>query len=180
MIIIFANVLHSQNSRKLIANILRRTVITEPECEATNFDTKVTKCLCIYISCYHGKRGISLWVIRYIPQFELAVTHLGINHYCSLSLLLTITPYTQYKLGLVWELFGWDGIYISWYHSQVSCTTLESGITTTYILNCLLGGRTWFSLLLEGFEHVRLAIVQGRLRKRLAKKTVNTATAGKS
>ena len=41
--------------------------------------------ICAYISCYHGKRGISLWVIRYIPQFELAVRHLGLNHYCSLS-----------------------------------------------------------------------------------------------
>ena len=39
------------------------------------------------ISRYHGKCGISLWVIRYIPQFELAVRHLGINHYCSLSLM---------------------------------------------------------------------------------------------
>ena len=59
------------------------------------------------ISRYHGKRGISLLVIRYMPQFKLAVRHLGINHHCSLS------PYMQYKLGLVCELFGWDGIYIS-------------------------------------------------------------------
>ena len=41
-------------------------------------------CVHIYISRYHGKRGISLWVIRYIPQFELAVRYLRINHYCSL------------------------------------------------------------------------------------------------
>ena len=34
----------------------------------------------INISCSHGKCGISLWVIGYIPQFELAVKHLGINH----------------------------------------------------------------------------------------------------
>ena len=38
-----------------------------------------------YISRYNVKRGISQWDIRYIPQFELAVRHLGINHYCSLS-----------------------------------------------------------------------------------------------
>ena len=34
----------------------------------------------VYISRYHGKCGISLWVISYIPWFELAVKHLGINH----------------------------------------------------------------------------------------------------
>ena len=33
-----------------------------------------------HISRYHGKCGISLWVIGYIPQFELTVKHLGINH----------------------------------------------------------------------------------------------------
>ena len=37
-------------------------------------------CIDKYISHYHGKCGISLWVIGYIPQFELAVKHLGINH----------------------------------------------------------------------------------------------------
>ena len=36
--------------------------------------------LMIYIYHYHGKCGISLWVIGYIPGFELAVKHLGINH----------------------------------------------------------------------------------------------------
>ena len=41
----------------------------------------------VYIYRYRGKCGISLWIIRYIPQFELAVRHLGINHYCSLSLM---------------------------------------------------------------------------------------------
>ena len=41
----------------------------------------------IHISRYHGKREISLWVICYIPQFELAVRHLEISHYCSLSLM---------------------------------------------------------------------------------------------
>ena len=67
----------------------------------------------IYISCYYGKCGISLWVIRYIPLFELAVRHLGINWLinCSLSHLI----YRQDKLELVREVFGWDGIYISWY-----------------------------------------------------------------
>ena len=34
----------------------------------------------LYISRYHGKCGISLWVIGYIPRFELAVKHLEINH----------------------------------------------------------------------------------------------------
>ena len=35
-----------------------------------------------YISRYHGKcaNAISLWVISYVPQFELAVKHFGINH----------------------------------------------------------------------------------------------------
>ena len=33
-----------------------------------------------YISRYHGKCGISLWVIGYLPRFELAVKHLGTNH----------------------------------------------------------------------------------------------------
>ena len=32
------------------------------------------------ISRYHGKCGISVWVIGYIPRFGLAVKHLGINH----------------------------------------------------------------------------------------------------
>ena len=58
----------------------------------------------IYISRYHGKRGISLWVIRYIPQFELAVRHLGINRYCSLSHLTRRINWAS--LGTVW--FGRD------------------------------------------------------------------------
>ena len=47
---------------------------------------------CVYISSYHGKRGISLWVIRYIQQFELAVGLITIAHYHSRAVTSAVYP----------------------------------------------------------------------------------------
>ena len=87
-------------------DIERNYLINRSICTTASFKTKAliiatlkrvhhSGYVSVNISCYHGKRGISLWVICYIPQFELAVRRFGINHYCSLSHL------TQDKLGLV-------------------------------------------------------------------------------
>ena len=79
----------------------------------------------VHISRYHGKRGKSLWVIRYIPQFELAVRHLWINHYCSLSLMSNHCSCPSFFTYLA----AVDGIYISLYH--------KCGITSAYTYVCM-------------------------------------------
>ena len=71
----------------------------------------------VHISRYHGKRGISLWVICYIPQFELAVRHLEINHYCSLSLMsnhFSCPSYFTYLAAV-------DGIYSTFWVGCPDC-----------------------------------------------------------
>ena len=81
---------------------------------------------------YHGKRRISLWVIRYIPQLELAVRHLGITiaHYHTLH---------ADKLELVLNCLVGTGYHL--------CITLESGISNSYsTLSVRYGSNTALAL----------------------------------
>ena len=59
------------------------------------------------------------------PQFELAVRHLWINHYCSLSLMSNHCSCPSFFTYLA----AVDGIYISLYH--------KCGITSAYTYVCM-------------------------------------------